>query len=315
MRLVNVLHGEMAEPNGFWFCDWREKEPEPLLASETYVMALNAMPLSNFSGFEADQGLFYHSILADNVFEGSDSEAGHEAVSEGFYETPHGRRWLGLAEALGKLEKTVPVVPTDSTGLLMEFYNGNAWVDAGRDISEEEYLEGASVCLVPETFARRNGLSVGDSFRAPLYFADYANSLIDFEHHVPFSLLNSDGESFEVFEETAYEIVGLYRHTAATYSPSEFLLAENTVIVPAASVKNSDAGNIAADGPMQHHNTSFQIPNGTIESWLEEWGGRRAPAAWRSISTTRISRCCSRTLTRRSRRRRCCSRAGWSRRC
>jgi hypothetical protein len=228
------------------------------------------MQLSNFNGFEGVQERLYYDI-AESIFANSDSGIGYETVSEGYYETPRGRRWPELVEGIGKYFKTVPVAPTDATGLLMEFYNGNAWVADGRDISEEEYREGARVCLVSEKFAKNNDLSVGDDFTAPLYFANYANTLASLGG-ISFPLLNPDGKSYEVFEEITYEIAGIYRYAADTYTAREFLLAENTVIVPAASVKNSDAGNIAADGPMQHYNTSFQIPNGSIESWLEEWG-------------------------------------------
>ena len=56
---------------------------------------------------------------------------------------------------------TIPVQPTDGTCLLMHFYDNEAQITEGRDITEKEYKEGAKVCLVPENLAMRLGKELG----------------------------------------------------------------------------------------------------------------------------------------------------------
>ena len=111
--------------------------------------------------------------------------------------------------------RTIPVQPTDGTDLLMHFYNGEAQITEGRDITEKEYRQGAKVCLVPEFLAMRLGVGVGDKLNLPLYYADYSSSVGDAsilgsQGPVLFNILNAQGELYEVFNEQEYEIVGIY---------------------------------------------------------------------------------------------------------
>ena len=46
---------------------------------------------------------------------------------------------------------------------------------------------------------------------------------------------------------------------------------QNGVIIPAASVENSDEDNILNFSPMKPSNTIFQIKNGTIDDFLAIW--------------------------------------------
>ncbi len=64
---------------------------------------------------------------------------------------------------------------TDSTDLIMPFYEGSAWVYEGRYPTEEEYAQGSAVCLAPRFFAENNGLSVGDQVTTRLYYTDTGN--------------------------------------------------------------------------------------------------------------------------------------------
>ena len=94
--------------------------------------------------------------------------------------------------------RTIPVQPTDGTKLLMYFYNGEAQITEGRDITEEEYEDGAKVCLIPEMLAMRLGKKVGDTLTLPLYYADYSQAVGDAfmlgtRSHVSVNLLNAEG--------------------------------------------------------------------------------------------------------------------------
>jgi hypothetical protein len=195
-----------------------------------------------------------------------------DEVTEGFYETPRGKRWLALIEIYGHLSHSIPMTPTQSTGLLIPFHTGETFITQGRDISVQEYMDGDRVCLVEKLFAMRNGLTVGSSLPLSLRYADYA-SLGRRTGSVP-AYLNAKGEVYQPFESGVYTVVGVYESTslnsyAATYSGYE--MVSNEVVVPSASVQNSDENNIVLSGPMMGYNTSFQLANGDIERFMAVW--------------------------------------------
>ena len=151
----------------------------------------------------------------------------------------------------------------------MPFYEGDAWIFDGRDISREEYESGDKVCLVEKDFAENNHLSVGSRLQLPLYMADY---LWPPEHIIVNNLLNAKGDIYPVFEDSTYTIVGIYQTLKnESLEISKYDIARNEVVIPAASVKNSDENNIAAMGPMKGYTTSFQIPNGHIDEYMAAW--------------------------------------------
>ena len=93
-------------------------------------------------------------------------------VTDGFYETEIGRRYLEVADMDYIIKESQPVVGTNSTDLLPSFYDGSAWLYEGRYPTTEEYAQGSEVCLVPKEFADNNNLSVGDQVITRLYFTD-----------------------------------------------------------------------------------------------------------------------------------------------
>lgn len=195
-------------------------------------------------------------------------------MTDGFFDTGMGKRWLNLVAALKMYEKTIPVGVTNSTNLLMPFYNGTSHILQGRDIRAEEYKGGKNVCLIPEEFAQRNNLKVGGSVHLQLYYANYKTSAgAEFllgGRSINYNFLNAKGEPYPVFEDGYYTIAGIYE-TQSGFSSYTYSLGENEVIIPQLSVKNSDRDNIASFGPMQGYNTSFQIPNGEINQFLAAW--------------------------------------------
>jgi len=157
--------------------------------------------------------------------------------------------------------------------LLLPFYNGSAFITKGEDITPEEYAKGERVCLISENFANLNGLSVGDVLRLPLYRANYQSApLDDFYERAPDIKtgtvgvgwhigppLNADGKPYPVFSDHEYVIKGIYQNSVYG-KDARFSMGANTVVIPAASVKESDADNILAYGPMQDTTTSFKSP-------------------------------------------------------
>jgi hypothetical protein len=274
-----------------FFCDHYNDAPQPLQAGKTYLTCIRSNgafdPQDIYAPVEYSPPTVNLAFSSQYRPDGTLAEdklslPAIQEVTDGFYETQAGRLWLAYADALFAPYRTVPVLPTAATHLLLPFYNETAFIAEGEDISPEEYESGARVCLVSANFAKMNGLSPGDALRLPLYYADYENVPNDMfpepDHTSAVggvfsggagAPLNIDGEPYAVFSDHAYVIKGIYTSTSGR--DAAYAMGANTVVIPAASVRESDADNILAYGPMQDTTTTFQIPNGSIETFMERW--------------------------------------------
>ncbi|MDE7320774.1 MAG: ABC transporter permease [Lachnospiraceae bacterium] len=284
LTITRVLSG-----SGLWeglnitFCNHYDPQPEMLYAGRIYIMSLQNRPgHESEKQFEEDMKSEYApwpvleskqvgpngEEVADDVEKG----AFYAEVTEGFYDTPEGRRWMNLLETWDYTMHIFPVTGTDNIHLMMAFYNGDVWISSGREFTEEEYEAGEKVCLISERFALKNDLHVGDGIRLPLLYANHrwpAGRQFGNNGLSVTMLLNAKGEIYPVFEDSMYMIVGLYSGT--TGLRDEYGLAFQEILIPGRSVKNSDEDNIVAYGPMLGSTTSFQIENGTIQEYLEKW--------------------------------------------
>lgn len=262
-----------------WFCDHTNRYPEELKADRTYVAMITETGWTHGKEWDAGDKIyddleFAPEIMAPTLYtpEGKRIEdpldmQGIYELTEGFYETEAGQRFLAAADTAALYYETQPVVGTNSTDLLMPFYEQSAWVCEGRYPTQEEYEKGSPVCLVPRTFAENNGLSVGDAVSTRLYFTNAATRPdIAFNvggGRIDFQFMGLDGKLLTPFEEKEYTIVGIYDHTQLTEG-----IGRDELIVPLNSVQNK-MENIVDYGPMADDNTSFQIPNGSISDFLE----------------------------------------------
>ncbi len=279
---VNVVNVLFDNQNGdsLWFCDHFSENPPTLEKGKTYIACMQYW--ANTHGEAISTTAEFVPLLCPyttqydsngNKIESSvipDRDTLWEEVTENFYTTGRGEYWLNLVESLQGLDTTIPVIPTDSLSLLPSFHEGTALLLEG-GITEQEFQEGAAVCLITEEFARTNGLSEGDSLPLSLYFANYntpASKLFGYvSSALDFSLLNSQGQVYPTFFEKEYTIAGIYRYSpdgseSVQLGASE--MGRDMVIVPANSITVSDEENIADYGPMSATTTSFQIENGSI---------------------------------------------------
>lgn len=76
-----------------------------------------------------------------------------------------------------RVYSTAKLILTDNVYSIYQFNKGSATILEGRAISEEEYAQGANVCLVSQQYAKKNGLTVGDALSMELYkpSVSYAN--------------------------------------------------------------------------------------------------------------------------------------------
>lgn len=289
MRVKKVLSGEepgLKEGDIIYVCDhYYLEEPRYFEAGTTYIM------MTAFAGFvhgskvehiapeeyvpeyfpDSSVASYQYTLEGERVYDAvaeAEKESDLDVVTEGFYETERGKRWLKLAKSQEYQFYTVPVMPTDKTELLMPFYWKDAQISEGRDITEEEYAQGKPVCLISRNLATLLRKKAGDRLVLPLYCADYVTS-----HERAMwlnSILNAEGQIYPVFDEQEYEIVGIY--TATPASRNGYEINDHQVVIPWNTIpENSWADNIVGRGPMLGNNTSFQIPNGTIEDFMAAW--------------------------------------------
>ncbi len=262
-----------------WFCDHMNRYPEELKADKTYVAVIAERNYTHGQEWEGSgisgNRLEYSPLFIGTTLYTADGKRIEDILdvqeiyelTKGFYDTLEGQRFLAAADMETVHCEMQPVLGTNSTELLLPFYEGSAWVYEGRYLTEEEYEQGSLVCLAPRIFAENNGLSVGDQVITRLCYTCDAD---DLEYNfgllgggIPFTPLGSDGKQLEPFEEKEYTIVGLY-----DYTPSVSGIARDELIVPLNSIEQRFE-NLVSFGAMSDDNTSFQIENGTIADYLE----------------------------------------------
>lgn len=286
MRIVKVLEGAVNEGDEIYVCEHRNPEPRTFEAGKTYIMQLGQGGFAHgVENSETDEmQLEYHlsngiistqyTLEGKPIYDPVNDGPEFDEVTEGFYETERGKRWLLAGKMQDYIDHIVPVQPTDGTKLLMPFYQDEVVITEGRDITEEEYQNGAKVCLIPSTLAMLLQKSVGDKLTLPLFYANYLSAPVDnFSTKgggYSFTFINAQGQSYSVFNEQEYEITGIY--TIKDYGTGSYGIGLNEVVIPWNAVpENSWKDNIIAYGCMSGATTSFQIPNGTIQKYQMLW--------------------------------------------
>lgn len=269
VEVTRVLWGsESFSGKKIYFCDHRTEQPEPMEAGKTYLTFLSMNPV-NADKHKDFEGTEYMPL---RLYE-NQARLWYE-VTEDFYGTEEGIRWEKIAGML-KLcyESMLPVTPVSDLQLLRPFHDGDAVLEEGREIDPSEYESGAKVCLVPQKFAKQNDLRTGDHFPLQFYFADYQYPLCQVglgNGGLDMEALDADGNVLEPFQESEYEIIGIYSYPVVlTSDPHAFV--NNQIFVPENSITEDFQNHVVGRGPMQAYNTSFRIKNGSAEKFLEEF--------------------------------------------
>lgn len=275
MRVNEVIYSSLPFNSSILnFCSHYSEQPDKLYAGKRYIMALIDRPGHKEGSFEYMEaaslaGLQYNSN--GEIIPNKTPDISYEEITEDFYEEGGGwEQWQELINLLKRMHDTVPVTPTHSTNLLMSFYSGDSYVVEGKDISPQEYEQGEKVCLIPRDFAKNNNISIGDTINLPLctanyrFTAGYAGGYFNM-------FLNAEGKVYPVFSQHDYRVTGIYMNAPGASVAPKYQMGNCEIIVPWDSIEESDENNIVAYGPMMGYNTTFQIPNGTVEKYMAAW--------------------------------------------
>ena len=141
--------------------------------------------------------------------------------------------WRMAMESIQTNNHSVPVLAVDSVEGMLEFASGRTQITQGRSISQEEYHDGAAVCLISESLSRESGLNVGDTLPLSLYEKE--------KNLMPTMVGDSDPTASYYLpqrgfqQETEYTVIGLYRQSSE-WSETVASFTPNSVLTPKKSV-------------------------------------------------------------------------------
>lgn len=179
--------------------------------------------------------------------------------------------WRMAMESIQTNNHSVPVLAVDSVEGMLEFASGRTQITQGRSISQDEYRDGAAVCLISETLARESGLDVGDTLPLSLYEKE--------KNLMPTMVGDSDPTASYYLpqrgfqQETEYTIIGLYRQSSE-WSETVASFTPNSVLTPKKSVTCAmETGDCAIEASPSGLWGTMILKNGTagqMEARLEE---------------------------------------------
>lgn len=159
-----------------------------------------------------------------------------------FLASEEGAQWREYLDIAQVNDHAFPLIGVDRLGYIAAFAQQNARIVKGRDFTQEELDGGAKVCIMAQSLAAANGLSVGDTLSVRYY---------DFDPEMEGQYLLSDGwgttEPTAYFygestpfagEAEEYTIIGLYRCNNEWHDPLDdpYAFTPNTIFVPKTSV-------------------------------------------------------------------------------
>ena len=92
-----------------------------------------------------------------------------DGTAEAFLRSEAGSQWLKYLEYADINNHAFPIIGVDKLGYIGNFAQGTARIVEGRDFTREELENGAKVCIMAQSLAAANRLSVGDTI-CPQYY-------------------------------------------------------------------------------------------------------------------------------------------------
>ena len=189
--------------------------------------------------------------------------------AEAFLASDAGMEWREVIETININEHAFPVIGVQKLGYIADFAREDARIVEGRDFTSKELESGEKVCIVSETLAAKNGITVGDTIDMNYYIYDwnipyqyYINGGIGIVEPSPYYYTKTTGLN----ETVSYKVIGLYRDNSEwSYVQGDvYSFTPNTIFVPHDSVTGS------MDYSDQGMFRTYVLKNGCIDEFQKE---------------------------------------------
>lgn len=167
-----------------------------------------------------------------------------EESAADFLGSVQGQAWKQVLQNVHINNQCFPILGVDDLMYIADFARQTAQISQGRDFTLEERSSGAKVCILSQSLAQANGITVGDRITLQYYGDDlddpYQSFLMENEMAAgiqsPAAAYYTATTPF-VNEGEHYTVVGLYRNDGwADAGNNLYSFTPNTVFVPKSSV-------------------------------------------------------------------------------
>lgn len=169
--------------------------------------------------------------------------------AEAFLNSEDGVLWKETLERIEINNQAFPVIGVENINYLADFARAEARIVTGRDFTSSELNNGEKVCLLSQSLASANGISVGDTIPVRYYNYDWDSpyqTYLESGRGIvnPTACFYTATTPF-AGETEYYTVVGLYRNQEwADPDENLYSFTPNTIFVPKTSVTGSmDFGN------------------------------------------------------------------------
>lgn len=189
--------------------------------------------------------------------------------AEAFLASDDGAEWREQIENIEINEHAFPVIGVEKLGYITDFAREDVRIVEGRDFTSKELESGANVCVISETLAAMNGISVGDTIDLNYYLYDWS---VEYQWYLHEGMgiiepsANFHTSTTGMAETETYKVVGLYRDSSEwNYTSGDiYSFTPNTIFVPYSSVTGS------MDYSDQGMFRTYVLKNGTINELQKE---------------------------------------------
>lgn len=242
------------------------------------VNSINLLPVQTNVYF-SKMSLTYSDFLLDHPISHDQVRVEVSGTLEDFLADPQNAYWKQAIEEINITNHSVEVLTTDNFQTLYPFHQNTLNITKGRAFSIEEAAQGLPVCVISDTLAKANGLTVGDfiplefysgRFQSRRYGGGGYDNLFAPARPMPYDA------SLERTPAAEYEIIGIYSGTP--WSLTDYGIPANTIIVPDLAVPQvTDVPSPYVDAERDIPATilyTLTLPNKDIDAFYEEMGGK-----------------------------------------
>jgi len=156
-----------------------------------------------------------------------------DGTLEEFLSSEKGQKWNRWIEECQITLSSLKMNFTGNLDSILLFNQDLAYITEGRTFTEQEYSEGAKVCIISAETAKDSGIKVGDKINFNFWsngYTLYQDDNKQIWQHAPFG----DGCGF--IEEGTFEVIGIYK-AENVWNENEFFLTPNNAFAPKRSIE------------------------------------------------------------------------------